>query len=236
MLSQLPLSFRFQRTKIFENFHCGPNAEVILGLKSCAVGQGANYVFLWGESGMGKSHLLQACCQHADQHQLRTAYIPLKLLKPRENSLLDGLENVNLVCIDGVDAIIGDEALEQELFHFFNRIRAAGNHLIISASTPPSQIDIQLPDLKSRLSWGLTLKLHPLSDQDKLSALTLRANTLAFDLSPQVGHYLLARFPRDMSSLWGLLEKLDSATLAAKRRLTIPFVKQFLEESHEFQD
>ena len=178
---------------------------------------------------MGKSHLLQACCQHADQHQLRTVYIPLKKLKPHETSLLDGLENINLVCIDDIDAIIGDEALEQGLFHFFNRIKASGNHLIISASTPPNQTDIRLPDLKSRLSWGLTMKLHPLSDPDKLSALTLRAKALAFDLSPQVGYYLLARFPRDMPSLWDLLETLDRTTLAAKRRLTVPFVKQFLE-------
>ena len=154
MLSQIPLSFRFQRTKIFENFHCGPNAEAILGLKSCAIGQGADYVFLWGESGMGKSHLLQACCQHADQHQLRTAYIPLKKLKTHETSLPEGLENVNLVCIDDVDAVIGFEAVEQGLFHFFNRIKAKGNHLIISASTPPNRTDIRLPDLKSRLSWG----------------------------------------------------------------------------------
>ncbi len=233
MYSQLPLSFRFQRTKVFETFHCGPNAEAVLGLKTCAIGQGADYIFLWGESGMGKSHLLQSCCQQADQHQLRAAYIPLKKLRSYEASLFDGLENVNLVCIDDVDAVNGGEALEQGLFHFFNRIKANGNHLIMSGPTPPNQANIRLPDLKSRLSWGLTLNLRPLSDQDKLSALTLRAKALAFDLSPQVGYYLLARFPRDMSSLWDLLEKLDRATLVAKRRLTIPFVKRFLEQEHE---
>lgn len=144
-------------------------------------------------------------------------------------ALMDGLDHFNLVCVDDIQTVVGNTAWEQELFNFFNRIQENGNRLIISALTPPNQTDIHLPDLKSRLCSGLTLKLYRFQDEDKLAALQLRASALGFDLPPRVGRYLLAHYRRDLPSLWNLLDRLDYATLAAKRRLTIPFIKRYLD-------
>lgn len=96
---------------------------------------------------------------------------------------------------------------------------------------PPKQIPLQLPDLVTRLGWGLTLKLKTLNEEQRITVLTSKANALGFDITPPVGRFLLAHYSRDLPSLWTLLDKLDHATLAAKRKLTIPFLKQFLGET-----
>lgn len=229
MVTQIPLEFNIHATQVFDNYHKGPNEQAIETLKSCASADGVEFVFLWGESGLGKSHLLQACCQLAFQCQFQAVYLPLKERNDFDVSILEGMESCQLVCLDDIDLISGDNSWEEAVFHFFNRLRDNAGHLIVSASNTPTQVGFHLADLKSRLSWGLTTKLSGLSDQDKLAALTLKAETKGFELPAGVGKYLLARFPRDMNSLWTLLETLDRATLAAKRRLTIPFVKACLQ-------
>jgi len=100
----------------------------------------------------------------------------------------------------------------------------------VSASCAPNKLDIQLPDLKTRLNWGLTLKIKPLADNETIAALCFKADLMGFEISPQAGRFLLTHFDRDLPSLWGLLEKLDKASLAAKRKLTIPFLKKILGE------
>jgi len=228
MAEQLPLAFEFRSCQTFSGFIPGGNAEAIRHLQRCAEGDGEAFIFLWGAPGLGKSHLLQACCQHA--HQLgRTAFYfdftPTDLLDP---SLFNGLDQFDLVCLDGIMPIIGHMAWEMALFHFFNRHRAYGRQLVISAECPPEQLPLLLPDLKTRLNWGLTLRLKPLPDEAKVNALALKAKQLGFQLSPQVGRFLLTRCNRDWVSLWGMLAQLDHASLAAGRKLTIPFLKKVL--------
>lgn len=228
MLTQVPLDFQFHGQQCFNNYHDGPNAQTVESLRSCATGKGMDYVYLWGETGLGKSHLLNACCRIADQHKFSTACIPLKNLNQLHPAMFEGLETLDLVCLDDIESIAGQASWEQPIFHFFNRLRENQNRLIVSASKPPTQIAIRLADLKSRLCWGLTTKLRSFSDQDKLAALALRANSLGFDLPAKVAQYLLAHYPRDLSYLWLLLQQLDHGSLSAKHRLTIPFVKKLL--------
>ncbi len=113
-------------------------------------------------------------------------------------------------------------------FNFFNLHRDQGHTLILSSSCPPNELAIRLPDLKTRLNWGLTLKLQPLTDEDRITALTYKASQMGFEISPKAGRFLLTHYDRDLSSLWALLKKLDQLSLAAKRKLTIPFLKQIL--------
>ena len=230
MSVQLPLQLGFPEQRSFAQYHSGNNQEVVAALYRCARGEGEPYLYLWGESACGKTHLLQATCREAHECGRRVAYLPLTALRRQSPALLEGLEQVDLLCLDDIDAIGGDPDWETALFHCFNRLRERDRQLLVAAACPPTRLPIRLPDLRTRLAWGLTLQLKPLSDADKLAALQLRARQLGLELSPQVGRFLLARFPRDLPSLWRLLEQLDHATLAAKRKLTIPFLKQFLEE------
>lgn len=230
MPTQIPLHFEFHADKTFAHFHAGGNAEAVACLTALAENTGESLIFLWGEPGMGKSHLLQACCHAAHHAGANTCYLPLEEMRRFGPAILEGFDNTDLVCIDNVEAIAGNERWELALFNSFNGIRDNGGRLVIAANAPPSDLGINLADLKSRLAWGLTLRLQPFSDDDKLAALRLKAHTLGMELSLHVGRFLLARCPRDLPSLWALMSRLDHATLAAKRKLTLPFLKEFLEK------
>ncbi|MGX2030082.1 DnaA regulatory inactivator Hda [Methylocaldum gracile] len=231
MAEQLPLRFAFNPELGFLQHHSGANAEIVAHLKHAASGRGETLIFLWGEPGTGKSHLLNACCREACQSGLSVSYLPLSGLREYGPGVLDGLEHQDLVCLDDVDSVAGDDAWERALFNLFNCLRDHGNRLIAAAGVPPAELAIRLPDLKTRLGWGLTLRLQPLNDEDKLIVLGAHARSLGLDLSPQVGRFLLSHYHRDLSSLKRLLDELDHATLAAKRKLTIPFLKNYLEET-----
>jgi DnaA family protein len=231
MPQQLPLPFSFNPELGFEQFHPGLNAEPVAHLKQTAAGTGEHLVFLWGEAETGKTHLLNACCRAATQRARSVSYLPLELFREYGPDVLDGLEHQDLVCLDDLDRVVGDEAWETGLFVLFNRLREAQRDLVVAARAPAARLDIRLPDLKTRFGWGLTLRLHALRDEDKLAVLELEARALGLELPPQVGRFLLAHYPRDLPALRRLLEQLDHATLAAKRRLTVPFLKTILGET-----
>jgi DnaA family protein len=200
-------------------------------LQQTVAGSGEQQLFLWGATGEGKSHLLQACCQLAQQQELSTFYFDLSLLPLPTTTMLKDLHEVELVCFDNIESIAGDQAWELAFFNFFNLHRERDHKLILSADCPPQYLTIELPDLKTRLNWGLTLKLKPFSDDDKIAALIFKADQLGFEISPQAGQFLLTHYSRDLHGLWVLLEKLDRASLAAKRKLTLPFLRQILNET-----
>jgi DnaA family protein len=225
---QLPLQFEFRANQTFDDFFPGANLEIINHLQKSSEGNGERLIFLWGQPGQGKSHLLQACCQHAQSQQLSSFYFSLSPFELPDSLLLSGLSNFEIVCFDNIERIAGKQSWELAFFNFFNLHRDQDHTLILSASCPPSDIAIQLPDLKTRLNWGLTLKIQPLCDNDKITAMIFKAGQMGFEISPQAGRFLLTHYDRDLSSLWALLKKLDRVSMAAKRKLTIPFLKQIL--------
>ena len=231
MARQLPLPLAFNPEHDFEEYYPGGNAEAMEHLRRAALGRGEPFIYLWGTAGLGKTHLLHACCREAYRAGLAVSFVPLRTLQEYGCEVLDGLEGQDLVCLDDLEAVAGNGSWEQALFKVFNLSRDAGHGFIISAQSPPGEVPVALPDLKTRFAWGLTLLLRELSDADKIAALTLRARLLGLDLTPMVGRFLLNNCRRDLSGLMGLLEQLDRATLAAKRKLSIPFLKTFLAEN-----
>lgn len=224
---QLPLGIRLRDGNTFGNFVAGPNDEALAYLQTQL--RGGVAVYVWGEGGTGKTHLLQAACHQAADEGLRTAYIPLGSWRELSVALLEGLEAADLVCIDDIAAIAGHQAWEAALFHLYNRLRDAGGTLLVSGSLPPASLPLELPDLRSRLAWGMVFQLRALDDEEKLAGLRQRARARGLELPEKVGRYLLQRCPRDMATLFRLLETLDQASLAAQRRLTIPFVRAVME-------
>ena len=117
------------------------------------------------------------------------------------------------------------------MFIFFNQHRDRQHRLILSASSAPNALAFTLPDLKTRMNWGLSLKIQALNDEDKIAALRQKAQQMGFEIAPQAARFLLTRYGRNLAALWLMLDKLDWASLAAKRKLTIPFLKQILERT-----
>lgn len=227
---QLPLGIRLKDGNTFGNFISGPNSEVLAYLHEQLCDGVA--VYLWGVAGTGKTHLLQAACHEAVKADLRSAYVPLTCWRELSVELLQGLEAVDLVCIDDVAAIAGQAEWEAALFHLYNRLRDVGGRLLISGTLPPVSLPLALPDLRSRLAWGMVFQLQALDDEEKLAGLRQRARARGLDLPEKVGRYLLQRCPRDMTSLFRLLDSLDRASLAAQRRLTIPFIKEVMDAQY----
>lgn len=226
-LQQLPLGFSLRDDATFASFLPGANQQIVQAVMNFAHGLGDNFLYIFGEPGTGRSHLLQAICHAAPEYKQTVVYLPLSDPQQDQGILL-GFEHVQVLCLDDIDKIAGNVSLEEELFHLFNRVRSNNNRLIVTASVAPHNLNIKLPDLKSRLAWGTAYHLQPLDDEQKLAALQLRAKYRGFALDPLVGKFLIRRCPRNMGQLFNNLELLDQASLTQQRRLTIPFVKEVL--------
>lgn len=185
-------------------------------------------VYLWGNSGTGKTHLLQAVCRCIAAKGELCAHIPLKKVAEMAPKMLENLEQLSLVGIDDVQAIAGQRQWEEALFHLYNRVYDSGSRMFIGANVNPKELGLGLPDLSSRLAWGAVLHIQPLDDNDKVLALNLHARQRGLQLPENVGWFLLRHCQRDMPSLFSLLDRLDMASLSAQRKLTIPFVKEFI--------
>jgi DnaA family protein len=228
---QLPLGLALRDSARFNSFYPGQNLETVHGLQLSATGRGEPLVYVVGSRGMGKTHLLQAACYEAAQNGRTTAYMPLRELLAFTVTVFDGLEQLDLVCIDDVAAIAGYEDWERGLFDLFNRVRQSAGTMLIAGEKRPDQAGFLLPDLVSRLGWGVIYVLKPLADHDVIAALACRARARGLQLPEETAQYLLRRFPRDLATLVALFDTLDAASLIEQRRLTVPFVKSVLDNN-----
>lgn len=225
---QLPLGLTLRESARFGSYFPGVNREAVAGLRLVAEGTGEPYICLVAPAGLGKSHLLQAACHRAAERQRTASYLPIKELVELTPDLLAGQERQDLVCIDDVQALAGLAAWERGLFDLFNRVRERAGRLVVAANSRPDRTGFTLPDLASRLGWGVTYVLRPLPDEDVSRALVYRAAARGLLLPEETAAYLLKRIPRDLPSVFDLLDRLDEASMIEQRRLTIPFVKSVL--------
>jgi DnaA-homolog protein len=184
----------------FENFLAGPNAEALARVRALALGALREaIVYLWGETGSGRTHLLHAAAR----------------------------ANPQLVIVDDVEAL--DAAAQQQLFAAINAARDGAPPVLAAGKVSPAGLALR-EDLRTRLAWGLVYQLRPLSDADKAQHLRAAATRRGLRLSDEVVGYLLTRLPRDLPSLNGVLDALDRYSLAAKRPITVPLVREALEK------
>ncbi len=230
MPTQIPLQVSLRDGATFASFFGQGNPQAVHALREMSALHGERFLYLWGAPGVGKTHLLQAVCHEGAEKRHAVAYLPLRKSAAIATGYLEGLERLDLVCIDDVQAIAGGADWEQALFHFHNNLREQHGRLIVAANVAPAGLNLSLPDLRSRLSWGPVFQIRALDDAAKIGALQLRARIRGFELPDEVAGYLIRRCPRDMPALFNLLERLDHASLAAKRKLTIPFVRERIAE------
>lgn len=229
MTRQLALELQLRASARFSGYVAGPNAELVRQLQSSALGEGETFVLCWGAAGSGKTHLLQACCHAATVHGRTAAYVSLREIDVMQPGVLEGWEQFDLVCLDDIELIAGHADWEEAVFHLYNRVREQGGRLVVSAVCAPAQLGIELADLVSRLSGGVVYPIHALDDDQRCEAMQLRARQKGCELPDETAVYLLRRLPRELPALFDTLDRLDDASLAAQRKLTVPFVKSVLE-------
>ena len=227
---QMALQISLEDSATFENFFViDSNKQVVDYLVYESSAQLDQFVFLWGAHGAGCSHLLQSVCHNFDARDASSFYLPLEQFRDYSPDIFEGLESFPLVCLDDLQAIAGHRDWELGLFSLFNRLRESGTRLLVAARCSPRELQIELPDLLSRLQSGIVFQVQGLNDEDKRKALQLRATLRGIALSDEVISYVLQRNDRSMQSLFELLERLDHFSLQSQRRITVPLLKELMD-------
>lgn len=225
---QLSLGIQLQDDATFANYWVSSsNLIVNKALQQFCLGRGDLSLLIWGASGCGLTHLVQACSHHS---QLPVAYLPLRDaldLNPAE--VCANLESSPLVCVDDIELLAGNAEWELAFFHLYNRLRDNGHRLLMASHSNPAAISFNLPDLASRVLGSVIYRVALLSDEEKAKALQMRAKARGMLMSKDVANYILKRAPRRMKDLFGILDQLDAASLQMQKKLSVRFVKQVLE-------
>jgi DnaA family protein len=215
---QLPLDVRLREDATFDSY---------VGEAGARLRSSVGIVYLWGEAGTGRTHLLQAKCH--DGQARKVSHIYLSGLSGHQPEILEGLESIDLVCIDDLDEVIDDRSWQLALFHLVNAIRDHEGTLVLASTERARDLDCALDDLKSRLVGAQSIETDRLDDEAKLDLLGQKARRQGFELSDEVARFILQRADRNMHRLLELFEKLEVETLRQQRKVTIPFVKRTLE-------
>jgi DnaA-homolog protein len=234
MSSQLPLVLRWPAQQRFETWVAGDNAAAVAQVQRAAQALDPDatlepdWVFASGPSGCGKTHLLIAACAAASEHARSAQYLSLNKLSGDRPAAIRAFGGSDFLALDDVGAIAGDREAEHALFDLYNRGKAENSTLLFAASAPPAQLGIGLPDLVSRLSACTQATLKLLDAGARREAMRQRAQLRGLILDDAVLDWLFARTQRDLGSLTALIERLDRESLAAKRRITVPFLRKLL--------
>ncbi len=224
---QLPLALRYPPDQRFETWRGAP--LVLAQLRGLAAGDHRDALYLQGGSGTGKTHLRLAACAAAAAAGRDANYLSLARVRGRARDALRGVEGAGLVALDELDAIAGNREDEIALFDLHNRVRDAGIALVYAARDVPAGLPLLLPDLRSRLAQCSLLGLRALDDDGRADVLRQRAAARGLAFDEAALEWLQRRHSRDLSDLGALFDRLDRASLAAQRRLTVPFLRQVLE-------
>ncbi|MGR3914996.1 MAG: DnaA/Hda family protein [Gammaproteobacteria bacterium] len=206
----------------FASFHAGDNAVLLEELRRIARGA-RRMLYFWGGAGSGKTHLLNACCRHARALRRPHAYWPAAGAPPSAAQT----DPRALVCIDDFQAAAASDAWHAALLGVYEKLQLRGG-LVVAADRPVEALQLRLKDLESRLQSGGVIRIKHLSEREAQSALQSRARRKGFELSDQALRFILTWHSRDTASLFSLLERIDSASLARQRKITVPFIKSLL--------
>ncbi|ODT76475.1 MAG: DnaA regulatory inactivator Hda [Nitrosomonadales bacterium SCN 54-20] len=221
-MKQLPLDI-VPPPPTLSNFVSGRNAELLQTLDNILTArEHERFVYLWGGTGCGKSHLLQGVASACKRNDMNTLYFACG----ERMSFANGSE-ADCVMVDDVDRLGADAQIG--LFHLYNRIRDEGQaFLLVSGSVAPAQLKLR-EDLLTRLAWGLVYEVHELTDEEKMEAMKNHASSRGLALPQEVCDYLLRHERRDLTSLMAKLDALDKYSLASHRKITVPLVRELLQ-------
>lgn len=229
----LPISKRKQTN--LDNFISGENEQVLNHIRSILDGSSPyeqtsqRISVVTSNKSAGKTHLLIGACDYAEKVGLSSQYMDLELLKNMPPEILSTYCDKSLLCIDNLQMVEKSFEWQKAVFDVINQFIENDRHLLLIASTlAPENIEYSLPDLKTRLAWGINFSLFELNDLDKQHAISMHLASLGLVFSEDIVPFIFKRCTRDMSKIDKLVQTLDEASLQNKRKITIPFIKQIL--------
>lgn len=214
-MTQLLLGIGPEWVPTLDNFVAGRNTELLSIIRQLlTTNERGRHLYIWGEAGAGRTHLLRAAIGIAAASGLEARY-----------ACGEVPEAARVVAVD--DADILDEGAQIALFSLFNRMRESGGLLLTSGNAAPVHLKVR-DDLRTRLGWGLVYQVHALSDAEKAQALRQHAQARGFELTEEVTNYLLRHGRRDLPSLLATLDALDQLCLRLKRAASVPLLKEVM--------
>jgi len=251
---QLPLKISLDSSAKLEYFFVGSNAELIEKLRGYSEDDSyiveakeinetevaipgssfispdtTNMLFVWGNQSSGKTHLAQAICRAFDQSTKKSCvYLPLDN-EQISYHILEGLADIDLVCIDSLECVRGNYKWQVALFNLYNELKDSNKKLIIFSRETPLQMQLELADLTSRLSSMSIYKLSKIADEHLVRFIQTSGKNIGVEINIEVATFILNRSDRSIINLKRIISTLDEQSLAHHRKVTIPFVKEILE-------
>jgi DnaA family protein len=234
--SQLALSVQLPDDETFASYQSDINQSSVAQIEMFVKQNDMNMAnkerltccYIFGLTGVGKSHLLHASCALAHDLGMSSVCLSFSEIQHLSIEVFDGLEHIDLVCLDDVQLIKQQPLWQQAVFDLYNRLAEQDHCLLVSGDKTVNDLEFALADLTSRLSWGLVQQIKPLSDVEKRQAIIFRAQQRGLMVSDDAASFLMSRCSRDIKYLLEALDKLDKASIREQRRITIPFIKKVL--------
>jgi DnaA family protein len=223
-MRQMLLDWGMDQPQTLETFVDGRNQELAQRLRTIwntATLPDERFIYCWGEHGAGKTHLLRALSLRENARYIAADATP---------EAFDFSELINLYLFDDCDKLSADAQIAA--FALFNQVRENNATLVSAGSVAPAFLSVR-EDLRTRLGWGLIYQVHGLTDEEKIAALTRTAQSRGLVHSPGVIPYLITHFHRDMRSLATMLDALDRYSLETKRPITLPLLRELLQQEDD---
>ena len=185
-------------------------------------------LFIYGTKESGKTFLLQAMCNSYSSVSKLSLYIPLKKVMNYGVEIFESLENIDLICIDGIEEVISKIEWEKAIFNLINKALISETRLILTSSKDLKSLNFSLPDLESRIRKIQSYELHPINDKDIFDALKYISKLTSINLGDKEAKYLVTYSQRNISNLVHILESLDQLSMEMKRKITIPLIKEVI--------
>ena len=223
---QLTFPWNKENKSSFDSFYTTKlNKQLLFLLKDEALKED---LLIYGAKDSGKTYLIQALCNQFNNQGKSSFFLPMRQAIELSVDILDSLENIELVCIDGIESLVGNKAWEIGLFNLINRSFNSNNRLVFTSAKNIDGMNFELKDLDSRLRKIQSHELHSLADDDILYALKHIANLRCIELGSKEAQYLLTYADRNISDLVKILESLDQLSMEMKRKITIPLIKEVI--------
>ena len=220
-MNQLGLPISLDSKMLLDNFL--GNKQLLDFIAQLYVDKSSAEIYVYGSTGLGKTHLLQGAALRALSDQQSAMYIDCDNSLPEH--VLESIEQLNWISIDNIDAINDNQ--QDLFFDLYNRAKQAKVSMIISGSDLPSELGV-MKDLKTRLGLATIFRLQPLDDELTMLVLNNQMIDRNLSIDSKVYEYLFKYYSRDVKVLLKAIDDLDKASLQVKQSITIPFVKKTL--------
>lgn len=189
-----------------------------------------NPLFIYGGSGLGKTHLLYAICNEIKQNRPGTNIIYVKgeeftnelieaIAVARNNELArnfhDKYRNADVLLVDDIQFIAGKEQTQEEFFHTFNTLYQAGKQIVLTSDRPPKEIKTLEDRLRTRFEWGLLADIQPPDFETRIAIIRRKAELLNIEIPDEVAEYIANRLKNNIRQLEGAVKKINAYKLLA---------------------